>query len=232
MGGCKHTTFQRHRGLARSWVPERLTERYCSFGVRGWRQRNSPAQGDAPAIIPPCRIECRPHRCRGASAVPARRRRLRHRRAHGAADVRCPREMASRGTTPKRLMMVEPLSHPMAFSDPPRPHAALNSNRGSAKDVSLPHDEILYAPTFFISDRHHAVPRARRQQKRAAAATLIRRRPGRLHPDDRLSRLHPDDRLSRSCDPCSCAARPARPPERRSTRRRRRAHLGSRRSHR
>src|ERR1700722_4357 len=25
-------------------VPERLTERYCSFGARGWRPRNSPAQ--------------------------------------------------------------------------------------------------------------------------------------------------------------------------------------------
>ena len=43
-------------------VPERLTERCCSFGVHGWRPRNSPAQG---------RCVCE-FTARGRGALPSR----------------------------------------------------------------------------------------------------------------------------------------------------------------
>src|SRR5689334_16218976 len=45
-----------HRFPEASWpravrVPERLTERCCSFGVRDWLSRSSPARGRYPAIL-------------------------------------------------------------------------------------------------------------------------------------------------------------------------------------
>jgi len=47
MGGCPEFTghrFPEASGSGAVRVPERLTERCCSFGVRGWQSRNSPAQ--------------------------------------------------------------------------------------------------------------------------------------------------------------------------------------------
>ncbi len=48
MGGRPELTghrFPEASGSGAVRVPERLTERCCSFGVRGWQPRNSPAQG-------------------------------------------------------------------------------------------------------------------------------------------------------------------------------------------
>ncbi len=56
-GTWRELTFQRHRGLARSWVPERLTERYCSFGVH-WLAicEALPHEGGMRSLVTPLRL--------------------------------------------------------------------------------------------------------------------------------------------------------------------------------